>query len=159
MPLPRILLAAGLSQRSQLFLRVSRRPGSINLVRAYTPFDQLTSISVNCTNTQLCVSGYSNSVWLYDVQTGAKQEFPGIHDQHINITRFSNHSPYMFATSSFDRKVKMWDSRTKCTTPTYERMCVASVGSTPHVQLTAPCTLHPAHVTPGRVDHTASSTD
>jgi hypothetical protein len=47
-------------------------------VKQYNPFEQLTSISVNSTNNHLCVSGYSNSVWLYDVATGAvAQKFEG----------------------------------------------------------------------------------
>ena len=102
-----------------------RAPGLIDVLKEYPKFEQLTSISVNSTNTQLCVSGYSSSVWLYDVETAQViQKFNNIHEQHINITRFSNHSPNVFATSSFDKKVKMWDSRTKCTAPTYERQYV-----------------------------------
>ena len=54
---------------------------------------------------------------------------PGIHQQHINITRFANHSPHIFATSSFDKCVKMWDVRTSCLAPTYECKCVASLGA------------------------------
>ena len=52
----------------------------------------------------------------------------GIHQQHINITRFSNHSPHIFATSSFDKCVKMWDVRTHCRAPTYECKCVRRLG-------------------------------
>ncbi len=44
--------------------------GIIREVTEYDKFEQLTSISVNATNNHVCVSGYSNSVWLYDVATG-----------------------------------------------------------------------------------------
>ena len=39
------------------------------------------------------------------------RDFENIHDDHINISRFAYHSPFVFATSSFDRTVKLWDSR------------------------------------------------
>lgn len=34
------------------------------------------------------------------------REFADIHEDHINISRFANHSPFVFATSSFDRTVR-----------------------------------------------------
>ncbi|CAN0227770.1 unnamed protein product, partial [Phaeothamnion confervicola] len=52
------------------------------------------------------------SVRLYDVETTqVVRDFKDIHEDHINISRFANHSPFLFATSSFDRTAKMWDSR------------------------------------------------
>lgn len=38
------------------------------------------------------------------------REFDDIHEDHINISRFANHSPFVFATSSFDKTVR--DQRT-----------------------------------------------
>lgn len=60
------------------------------------------------------VSGYSHDVRLYDMETGAVvRTYAGIHEDHINISRFANHSPNLFATSSFDRTMKLWDLRCK----------------------------------------------
>jgi WD40 repeat protein len=46
------------------------------------------------------------------------------HRMHINISRFANHTPYLLATSSFDKTVKMWDVRTSCDKPIYTCTCV-----------------------------------
>jgi WD40 repeat protein len=43
------------------------------------------------------------------------RKFKDIHQNHINISRFSNTSPFLFATSSFDKTVKMWDARISLT--------------------------------------------
>jgi WD domain, G-beta repeat len=43
------------------------------------------------------------------------RRFKDIHENHINISRFSNTSPFLFATSSFDKTVKMWDARISLT--------------------------------------------
>lgn len=75
-------------------------------------FEKLTSVHINCDDTMLLASGYSHDVRLSDLCTQQTiSDLKGIHADHINISRFSNHSPYLFATSSFDRTVKMWDSR------------------------------------------------
>lgn len=42
-----------------------------------------------------------------------------MHQEHINVVKFANHSPSMFATSSFDHDVKMWDLRQKPVSPCY----------------------------------------
>lgn len=55
---------------------------------------------------------YSNHVGLYDVRTGRRLHvFPNLHKEHINVLKFSHHSPHLFATSSFDRDIKLWDAR------------------------------------------------
>lgn len=82
----------------------------------------------------LC-SGYSKHVHVYDVATGALvREYSNIHSKHINITRFSNLTPSLFASSSFDRTAKVWDTRMRASTPIYECRCapVAAVASTVH---------------------------
>lgn len=79
---------------------------------AYDDFDQLTSVHVNATDELFIVSGYSKNVALYDINTGKHIDvFSDMHQRHINVAKFSNHSPSVFATSSFDRDVKMWDLR------------------------------------------------
>eukprot|EP00300_Choanocystis_sp_HF-7_P017248 c19672_g1_i3.p1 GENE.c19672_g1_i3~~c19672_g1_i3.p1 ORF type:complete len:216 (+),score=40.66 c19672_g1_i3:315-962(+) len=56
--------------------------------------------------------GYSRSVNVYDLNRGDRSEtFENIHTEHINVVKFSNHSPHLFATCSFDKSVKLWDLR------------------------------------------------
>ncbi|XP_071697425.1 protein DWD HYPERSENSITIVE TO UV-B 1-like isoform X2 [Rutidosis leptorrhynchoides] len=83
-------------------------------------FDQLTSVHVNSLDELFLASGYSNDVALYDISTGQRlQRFSNMHQEHINVVKFANHSPSMFATSSFDHDVKMWDLRQKPIHPCY----------------------------------------
>ncbi|KAK9715835.1 hypothetical protein RND81_06G192700 [Saponaria officinalis] len=78
----------------------------------FDEFDQLTSVHVNTTDELFVASGYSKNVALYDINTGKRLNvFADMHQQHINVVKFSNHSPSVFATSSFDQDVKMWDLR------------------------------------------------
>ncbi|KAL8060688.1 hypothetical protein ABFX02_02G041000 [Erythranthe guttata] len=90
--------------------------GSVN----FDEFDQLTSVHVNSTDELFVASGYSKDVALYDISSGRRlQVFADMHRAHINVVKFANHSPSLFATSSFDRDVKMWDIRQKPTQPCY----------------------------------------
>ncbi len=51
-------------------------------------------------------------VAVYDLATGVRcTELKGIHDDSINISRFTYHSPDILATCSFDCKLKLWDLR------------------------------------------------
>lgn len=95
-------------------------------VVTFDEFDQLTSVHVNSTDELFLASGYSRNVALYDIITGKRlQVFTDMHNEHINVVKFANHSPSMFATSSFDQDVKMWDLRQKpiraCYTATSSR--------------------------------------
>ncbi|KAG9129805.1 hypothetical protein Leryth_016031 [Lithospermum erythrorhizon] len=86
----------------------------------FNDFDQLTSVHVNSTDEVFLASGYSRDVVLYDINSGRRlQVFANMHREHINVVKFSNHSPSMFATSSFDQDVKMWDLRQKPHHPCY----------------------------------------
>ena len=86
----------------------------------YDDFEQLTSVHINSTDDYFVASGYSNHVGLYDLHTGTRlQVFSDLHKEHINVVKFANHSPQIFATSSFDKEVKMWDLRQKVTQPLY----------------------------------------
>ncbi|KAI3523977.1 hypothetical protein L1887_02537 [Cichorium endivia] len=87
---------------------------------SFDEFDQLTSVHVNSTDELFLASGYSKHVALYDINTGKRlQVFTDMHQEHINVVKFANHSPSMFATSSFDHDVKMWDLRQKPIQPCY----------------------------------------
>ncbi|GER36887.1 transducin family protein [Striga asiatica] len=86
----------------------------------FDDFDQLTSVHVNSTDELFVVSGYSKDVALYDIGSGKRlQVFANMHREHINVVKFSNHNPSLFATSSFDQDVKMWDVRQKPNQPCY----------------------------------------
>ncbi|KAF8410159.1 hypothetical protein HHK36_002681 [Tetracentron sinense] len=86
----------------------------------FDDFEQLTSVHVNSTDEQFLASGYSKNVALYDINSGRRlQVFTDMHREHINVVKFANHSPYIFATSSFDQDVKMWDLRQKPVRPCY----------------------------------------
>lgn len=86
----------------------------------FDEFDQLTSVHVNSTDELFLASGYSRHVALYDISSGRRlQVFADMHREHINVVKFSNHSPSLFATSSFDQDVKLWDLRQKPNQPCY----------------------------------------
>ncbi|CEM00027.1 unnamed protein product [Vitrella brassicaformis CCMP3155] len=77
-------------------------------------FEQLSSLSVNVSDDYFMTSGFRRDLALYDVATARQlQVFDNVHHHHINILRFSNHSPHIFATSSFDQTCKLWDLREK----------------------------------------------
>ena len=86
----------------------------------FDDFDQLTSVHVNSTDELFLASGYSRNVALYDINSGRRlQVFTDMHREHINVVKFANYSPSLFATSSFDQDVKMWDLRQKPIRPCY----------------------------------------
>lgn len=86
----------------------------------FDEFDQLTSVHVNSTDELFLASGYSKNIALYDINSGRRlQVFTDMHKEHINVVKFSNHSPSIFATSSFDQDVKLWDLRQKPIQPCY----------------------------------------
>ncbi|XP_075672929.1 protein DWD HYPERSENSITIVE TO UV-B 1 [Castanea sativa] len=86
----------------------------------FDDFDQLTSVHVNSADELFLASGYSRNVALYDINSGRRlQVFTDMHREHINVVKFANYSPSLFATSSFDQDVKMWDLRQKPIRPCY----------------------------------------
>ncbi|KAG6789741.1 hypothetical protein POTOM_005865 [Populus tomentosa] len=92
----------------------------------FDDFDQLTSVHVNSTDELFLASGYSKNVALYDINSGRRiQVFTDVHREHINVVKFSNHSPSVFATSSFDQDVKLWDLRQKPIQPCYTTTSVS----------------------------------
>lgn len=104
----------------QLGGRPSSRNGRSPTIYTYDDFEQLTSVHINSADDYFLASGYSKDVGLYDLRTGTRlQIFPDLHQEHINVVKFAHHSPYLFATSSFDKDIKMWDIRQKVTRPIY----------------------------------------
>ena len=98
---------------------------------AYKTFRDLTSVHVNCSDDRLLVSGYTKSVGVYDLESKQiVRTYENVHDDHINISRFTNLSPHIFGTSSFDKTVKVWDLRDSNSKPIYT--CQSSNG---HVML------------------------
>ncbi|GLJ14208.1 hypothetical protein SUGI_0228050 [Cryptomeria japonica] len=94
----------------------NRNPSSYT----YEEFESLTSVHINATDNYFLASGYSKHVALYDICSGRRlQVFEDLHGEHINVVKFSHHSPNIFATSSFDKDIKMWDLRQKPTHPLY----------------------------------------
>lgn len=86
----------------------------------FDAFDQLTSVHVNSTDELFLASGYSRNIALYDLSTGSRlQMFTNMHREHINVVKFANLSSSVFATSSFDQDVKLWDLRQKPIRPCY----------------------------------------
>lgn len=75
-------------------------------------FPKLSSLSVNCSDNFLLASGISSSISIFDIETGNLFcRGSGVHEHFINISRFSNTSPHVFATASFDHSCKIWDLR------------------------------------------------
>jgi WD40 repeat protein len=105
---------------------IPTRPPSI--IKEYPAFDKLTCICVNSTNDYILASGYSCDARIYDLETGlVQQEYKDAHMSHINISRFANHSPKLFTTSSFDGSAKSWDLRMNTDQPIYTMNCQSSI--------------------------------
>lgn len=91
-------------------------PDNVEKLQTYPLFRRLSSVHLNCDNTKLIVSGNTKNVAIFDTTTASLiTETPPIHAESINISRFSNLSPHVFATCSFDSTVKLWDARVPMT--------------------------------------------
>ncbi|MBA0556999.1 hypothetical protein Golob_027058, partial [Gossypium lobatum] len=118
-------LIAGSDNGSLKLYDIQHFPSTSNGLRTassvtFDEFDQLTSVHVNSTDELFLASGYSKNVALYDINSGRRlQVFTDMHQEHINVVKFSNRSPSIFATSSFDQDIKMWDLRQKPIRPCY----------------------------------------
>ncbi|KAH1113552.1 hypothetical protein J1N35_006930 [Gossypium stocksii] len=119
-------LVAGLDNGCLKLFDVNHMPAKLGDISCgssavhFEDFEQLTSVHVNSTDDQFLASGYSKGVALYDISTGKQlQVFTNMHREPINVAKFAHHSPCMFATSSFDKDVKMWDLREKPENPCY----------------------------------------
>ena len=73
---------------------------------------ELSSLSVNCTDDYVAVSGFSKDIALYDVYTGScVNVVRNVHSDWVNIVRFANQSPHILASASFDQSLKLYDLR------------------------------------------------
>jgi hypothetical protein len=91
------------------------RPGAakVRAVKYLQSFPNLTSLSANCTDDFLLATGLSCSVTVYDMHTGqVAQSAQVVHEHFVNIGRFGNSTPHMFATASYDNTCRIWDLRT-----------------------------------------------
>lgn len=75
-------------------------------------FNGLTSISVSMDDSRFAVSGITEDVGLFDLETGRCVEtMKSCHAESINVIKFAHQNPHVLVTSSFDRCVKKWDLR------------------------------------------------
>jgi WD40 repeat protein len=101
---------AGTDQGNVYFLDMSD-PRSVCL-RPCPTFERLTSIHLNSTDQYYMTSGYSPDVSLFDLPEGRlARSIRGLHETHINVVKFSAENPFVFASSSFDKSLAMWDLR------------------------------------------------
>eukprot|EP00440_Ansanella_granifera_P051691 gb/GFBE01056043.1/.p1 GENE.gb/GFBE01056043.1/~~gb/GFBE01056043.1/.p1 ORF type:complete len:797 (+),score=88.35 gb/GFBE01056043.1/:1-2391(+) len=113
---PHVAVCGASNSGAISFLRYNpdARMGTQNLEATHCVerFPKLSSLSINCSDNFLLASGISTCVAVYDVETGkAMSKGSGVHEHFINISRFCNSSPHIFATASFDCTCKIWDLR------------------------------------------------
>lgn len=106
-------LLAGCNDGSLRLFDINRSDKEgVDVVVEYKSFPKLTSVNVNSDDQYFLTSGFSTDIALYDLRSPDKQwTLAGFHTAHINVIKFANHSPHLFATSSFDRYMKLWDLR------------------------------------------------
>jgi len=110
------LLAGADNGTISLFNAEAMQEKKSGYVSSFDRFHELTSLNINCEDQTFLVSGYSNHIAAYDLPTGRLQTvLRDCHSNHINVLKFSHYTPSVFATSSFDHEVKLWDLRE----PTY----------------------------------------
>lgn len=117
----RIMVGSGDGVLKVLNTSAARHCNESNLtVSEFQQFEQMTSVHVSCDDKHVIASGYSTVVPIYDLETQqVVRRFSDIHATHINISRFANTNPNLFATSSFDGCLKVWDLRVKALKPNY----------------------------------------
>ncbi|WOK97827.1 hypothetical protein Cni_G06535 [Canna indica] len=104
----------------QMPSKVTERYCAMDASMTFDDFEQLTSVHINSNDEYFLASGFSNHVALYDIGCGRRlQIFRDLHKEHINVVKFSHHSPTVFATASFDKDVKLWDLRQGTSQPCY----------------------------------------
>jgi len=113
---PNVAVCGAANTGAIRFLRYmpDARPGEPLLATfsRFKSFPKLSSLSVNCSDNFLLASGISSSIVVYDLETGhVVCNGNRVHEHFINISRFCQTSPHIFATASFDYTCKIWDLR------------------------------------------------
>lgn len=113
---PNVALCGAANTGAIRFLRYmpEARPGEplLATLNRFKSFPKLSSLSVNCSDNFLLASGISSSIVVYDLETGhVVCNGNRVHEHFINISRFCQTSPHIFATASFDYTCKIWDLR------------------------------------------------
>jgi len=85
----------------------------LEVIHSYKKTMSLTCIHTNCEDSiGLSCGNDSSSVRLFDLASGnTVRTFTRAHEEGINIARFSFQTPFLFATSSYDKSIKLWDIR------------------------------------------------
>lgn len=108
---PDKFLAGGVNGRIGVYSVEAMKAGAKPIV-PFSPFPDLTSVNTNCTDQHVIVSGYSKHLNFYDIPTGKLLNvFRNMHDSNMNVVKFAHHSPFLFATSSTDCSIKLFDVR------------------------------------------------
>ena len=95
-------LSASMGTASEMGAKQAKREkkfapsGELTKVHLYQPFNQLSSLSTNCTNDFFVASGFTHDLAVYDMQ----RNFPiktvqSAHQHFINISRFSASHPHL----------------------------------------------------------------
>jgi hypothetical protein len=85
---------------------------TMQIIHSAENFPQLSCLSVNTTDDFMLASGLPPDFAVYDVSTGkVLKRASGCHTDTINTASFSNTSPHVFVTASFDNTCKIWDLR------------------------------------------------
>eukprot|EP00762_Andalucia_godoyi_P001481 ANDGO_00227.mRNA.1 Histone acetyltransferase type B subunit 2 len=101
-----------------MFDAAKMQTGAMSVVASYPPVNTLTSLHGNSTDAKFVSSGYDKNVYLFDFERPTVPRIlPNLHNEHINVVKFSYTNPNMLLTSSFDESVKLWDIRTQCSVP------------------------------------------
>jgi hypothetical protein len=115
--------------REEVAQHTAPRVVPTNSVRTALPsFPRLTSVACSADDRHVLVSGYSHSIELSDLGTGALlKRLAEVHRDNVNVLKFMHHDANVFATSSFDGSVKLWDLRTPTETPVWRARSSDSV--------------------------------
>ncbi|PRP82485.1 hypothetical protein PROFUN_09732 [Planoprotostelium fungivorum] len=120
---PTRFLAGNDSGDILLFNAESMRTGERPIIAEFQKFSRLSSVSINSDDSKLLAKGGARGeIRLFDMATAKTLvTVEDLHLDSINVLKFSNTNPNLFATSSFDKTIKLWDIRQPLTQPIYTR--------------------------------------
>ncbi|EDR28801.1 hypothetical protein EDI_130780 [Entamoeba dispar SAW760] len=80
--------------------------------------ERITSVHLNCNCSKFITSGFETNINLFDFETFKLERVYGsLHNENVNVAKFSNTNPFLFTTCSFDSCAAIWDLRTDCSIP------------------------------------------